>query len=243
MHTNTRTTERRGLVALAIVAATGCALVLGACSSSSPPSASPTGTGTPAQNYTAHALNLVSSDFPSSWKTLPSTGGPNVVRSSLNGCAVEEHAPKPATVAVSKNFLESSSGQEVGSQVQVFDEAHQATTTATTAGGSAVSSCLAPVVKSGLSATLTSQETVTGVTANVVPPHNTGPHAFAQQVVATISYPDKTGKTSTLDVYVLVEGFANGAAAVEAEFEQPGSPPSAAQVSSTMATLVQRAHA
>ena len=47
------------------------------------------GRARPRQNYTAHTLNLVSSDFPSTWKTLPTTGGPNVVRSSLNGCALQ----------------------------------------------------------------------------------------------------------------------------------------------------------
>jgi hypothetical protein len=165
------------------------------------------------------------------------------VRAALNQCAGEQHAPEPATVEVSKNFLDSSSGREVGSQVQVFNETSQATTTAKTAASSAVSSCIAPLVKSGLGATLTSQESVTNVSVTSVAPHNTGPHAFAQQVVATVSYPDKTGKSSSLDVYVLVDGFANGAATVEAEFESPGSAPPGDLVSSTMTTLVKRAHA
>ena len=228
---------------LPVLTAAACAVVLAACSSGSAPPAKATGTGTPAQNYTAHALNLVSSDFPSTWKTLPATGGPNVVRSSLNGCALQVHAPKPATTADSSNFLQSSTGLEVGSQVQVFDHPQQAATTATTAGSSSLSPCIAAVVKSGLSATVTSKETVTNVTAAPVDPHNSGPHAFAQEVVATISYPGKSGATSTLAVYVLVDGFAHGPVTVEAEFENPGSAPPDALVSSTMATLLKRAQA
>jgi hypothetical protein len=76
-----------------------------------------------------------------------------------------------------------------------------------------------------------------------VDPHNSGPDAFAQQVVATISYPGKSGATSTLAVYVLVDGFAHGPVTVEAEFENPGSAPPDALVSSTMATLLKRAQA
>jgi hypothetical protein len=228
---------------LPLLTAGACAVLLAACSSGGTPPAKATGTGTPAQNYTAHALNLVSSDFPSTWKTLAATGGPNVVRSSLNGCAVEAHAPKPATAAVSSNFLESSTGLEVGSQVQAFDHDQQAVATATAAGSTSLSSCLAAVVKSGLSATVTSKETVSNVTAAPVDPHNSAPHAFAQQVVATIAYPGKSGATTNLEVYVLVDGFAHGPVTVEAEFENPGSAPSDALVSSTMATLVKRAQA
>jgi hypothetical protein len=98
-------------------------------------------------------------------------------------------------------------------------------------------------VKSGLSATLTSKETVTSVAATSVNPHNDGPHAFAQQVIATISYPGKSGATSTLQVYVLVEGFAHGPVTVEGEFENPSSPPPSALISSTMTTLLKRAQA
>lgn len=230
-------------VGTAILASAVCAVVLAACSSGGTPSDAPSGTGTPTQNLAAHVLNLQASDFPSSWKTEPSNGGPNVVRATLNACVAAEHGPKPATVAVSKNFLDSSSGQEVGSQVQVFDQASQATSTATIAVGSAASSCIAPTVKSGLAQTLSSQESVTGVTATAVPPQNTGPHAFAQQVVAAISYPGQDGKTSSLNVYILVDGFASGTAVVEAEFEDPGSAPPDALVTSTMATLVKRAKA
>ena len=166
---------RRAPLLLSALTVAACAVGLAACSSSSTPPPKATGTGTPAQNYTAHVLNLVSSDFPSTWKTLPATGGANVVRSSLDGCALQVHAPRPATAAVSSNFLESSTGLEVGSQVQVFDRPPQAATTATLAGGGSVSSCLAAVVKSGLAATLTSKETVTNVTAAPVDPHNSGP--------------------------------------------------------------------
>ncbi|MFZ0251791.1 MAG: hypothetical protein WAL61_17740 [Acidimicrobiales bacterium] len=164
-----------------------------------------------------------------------------MVRSSVNGCALQLHAPKPATAAVSSNFLESATGLEIGSQVQVFDHSSQATATATSVGSSTLSACLAAVVKSGLSATLTSKETITNVTASPVDPQNSGPHAFAQQVVATISYPGKSGATSTLQVYVLVDGFAHGVVTVEGEFENPGSAPPNALVSSTMATLLKRA--
>jgi hypothetical protein len=232
---------RRPPFLLPVLSAATCAVVLAACSSSSAPPTKATGTGTATQNLAAHVLNLKSTDFPSTWKTYPATGGPNVVRSSLNGCALQLHAPTPATAAVSSNFLESATGLEIGSQVQVFDHASQAAATATTAASNSLSSCLAAVVKSGLSATLTSKESVTNVTAAPVDPHNSGPHAFAQQVVATISYPGKSGATSSLQVYVLVDGFAHGVATVEGEFENPGSAPPDARVSSTMATLLKRA--
>jgi hypothetical protein len=234
---------RRPPLLLPVLMAGACAVVLAACSSGSAPPPKATGTGTPTQNLTAHVLNLVSSDFPSTWKTLPATGGANVVRSSMDGCGLQVHAPKPATAAVSSNFLQSSTGLEVGSQVQVFDQAQQATKTATLSHGGSFSSCVAAVVKSGLSATLTSKETVTNVTAASVEPHNDGAHAFAQQVVATISYPGKSGATSTLEVYVLVDGFAHGPVTVEAEFENPSSAPPDALVRSTMATLLKRAQA
>ena len=59
--------------------------------------------------------------------------------------------------------------------------------------------------------------------------------------MATISYPGKSGATSTLQVYVLVDGFAHGVVTVEGEFENPGSAPPTTLVSSTMATLLKRA--
>ncbi len=230
------------LARVGIPAAAACAVVLGACSSSAPP-AQPSGTGTPAQNYAAHTLNLVSSDFPSSWKTIDNTGGTNPVRAALNGCVAEQQAPTPATVATSKNFLESTSGQEVGSQVQVFDQNSQAAHAASIAGTGTVSSCLGPVVKGSLAKTLTSQETLTNVTAAQVAPQNSGPHAFGQRVIATIGYTGKDGKPASEDVYVDVLGFSHGPVVVEAEFENPGSAPPASLEASTMAALLKRAGA
>ncbi len=220
-----------------------CAVVLGACSSGGAPSGNPSGSGTPAQDYAAHTLNLASSDFPSSWKTIPNTGGSNPVRSGLDACVVQQQGPTPAAVATSKNFLDTASGQEVGSQVQVFDGDGQAAHSATIAGTASVSSCLGPVVKGTLAKNLTSRETLTNVSASVVPPQSSGPHAFGQRVIATISYLGKDGKPASEDVYVDVLGFSHGPVVVEAEFENPGSAPSASLESSTMTTLLKRAQA
>ena len=117
------------------------------------------------------------------------------------------------------------------------------TRSATIAGSSSVSSCLAPVVKGTLTKNLTSQEALTNVTAGPVSPQNAGPHAFGQRVIATISYKGKDGKPASEDVYVDVLGFSHGPVVVEAEFENPGSAPSASLESSTMATLLKRAQA
>jgi hypothetical protein len=230
---------RAGIPAAAICAA----LLLGACSSNEGTKSQPSGTGTPAQNFTAHALNLVPSDFPSTWKTTNSTGGSNPVRSGVNTCVSRQHVSTPATVAVSKNFLDGTTGQEVGSQVQIFDRSGQATHGARIAGSSAVSSCLGPTVQTSLSKNLPAQETLTNVTASVLSSKDATPQDFGQQVVATISYTGKDGKPASEDVYVDVLGFAQGAALVEAEFENAGSAPPAALESSTMATLAKRAGA
>jgi hypothetical protein len=159
----------------------------------------------------------------------------------MNACVSRQQAPDPATVAVSKNFLDGSSGQEVGSQVQIFDQAGQATHGARTAASGAVASCLGPIVKGTLSKSLSSQEQLTNVSAALYPPKDPLPHGFGQQVVATISYKGQDGKQTSADVYVDVLGFAHGAALVEAEFENAGSAPPAALESSTMATLAKRA--
>ena len=132
----------------------------------------------------------------------------------------------------------------MGSQVQIFDSPEEANQAATIAGSSAVSACLGSLVQSELSSTLTANEKLTNVVALVIPPALSAvPHAFGQRVVATISYPQKDGKQGSTDVYIDVHGFPHGAALVEAEFENPGSAPSAALSSSTMATLLQSAKA
>lgn len=231
------------LVRVGIPAAVCAALLLGACSSSDNTKSQASGTGTPAQNFTAHALNLVSSDFPSSWKTTESTGGSNPVRSGVNACVGKQQGPTPTTAAVSKNFLDGTTGQEVGSQVQIFDQGSHATRGARIAGTAAVSSCLGPTIQDSLSKNLPAQETLTSVTASVLSPKDLLPHGFGQQVVATISYPGRDGKPASSAVFVDVLGFAHGTALVEAEFENAGSAPPATLESSTMATLVKRAGA
>jgi hypothetical protein len=219
-------------------------LLLAACSSGgNTPTGQPSGTGTPTQDYAAHALNLTGAAFPSSWKSESSTGGKNVVRSALNSCvAKQSNAPTPATAAVSSNFLDGTSGREVGSQVQIFDSPGEANQAAAIAGSSAVSSCLGPQVQSDLGSTLTANEKVTNVVASAIPPALASvPHAFGQRVVATISYPQKDGKQGSTDVYIDVHGFPHGAALVEAEFESPGSAPPADLSASTMTTLLKAA--
>ena len=229
---------RAGIPALALTA-----VLLGACSSGGTPSVAPSGTGTPVQNLAAHTLNLKSSDFPNSWKTTSSNSGANPVRSSLNACVLQSQASAPATAAVSDNFLQSSSGQEVGSQVQVFDQSDQAVRTATVAATSAVSLCLGSSTRSAIAKVLPSQETVQGTVASAVRPPQPGPHAFGQRVVATIAYKGQNGQPTTTDVYVDVLGFARGTVVVEAEFENARSAPSASLESSTMKTLLNRAGA
>ena len=232
---------RAGLI---VVASSG--LLLAACSSGGKtPTGQPSGTGTPTQNFAAHELNLTGAAFPSSWKSESSTGGKNVVRSALNSCvAKQSNAPTPATVAISSNFLDGTTGREVGSQVQIFDSPGEANQAATIAGSSAVSSCLGSQVQSELSSTLTSNEKLTNVVASVIPPVlSTVPHAFGQRIVATISYPQKDGKQGSTDVYIDVQGFPHGSALVEAEFESPGSAPPADLSASTMATLLKSAKA
>jgi hypothetical protein len=156
--------------------------------------------------------------------------------------AKQSNAPTPTTAAVSSNFLDGTSGQEVGSQVEIFDSLGEATQAAKIAGSSAVSSCVGSQVQSQLGGTLPSDEKLTHVAASVIPPVLPSiPHAFGQRVVATISYPQKDGKQGSTDVYIDVQGFPHGAALVEAEFESPGKAPADALSSSTMTALLKSA--
>ncbi len=171
-------------------------------------------------------------------------GGRNVVRSAINACvAKQSNAPTPATVAVSSNFLDESSGREVGSQVQIYDSPGQATQAAVIAASPAVSSCVGSQVQSQLAATLPSDEKLTNVVASGIPPVVTSvPHSFGQRVVATVSYPEKDGKQQgSTDIYIDVHGFPHGSALVEGEFESPGSAPPSSLTSATMASLLKSA--
>jgi hypothetical protein len=220
---------------------TALGFLLAACSSGgNAPTGQSAGTGTPTENFAAHELNLTKAAFPTSWKTESSTGGKNAVRSALNACvAKQSNAPTPATAAVSSNFLDGTSGREVGSQVQIFDSPGEATQAAMIAGSDAVSSCLGAAAKSDLEATLPSNEKLTNVVASATPsvvPQT--PHGFGQRVVATISYPQKDGTQGQTDVYIDVQGFPHGAALVEAEFENPGGAPSTPLTTATMGTLL-----
>ena len=61
----------------------------------------------------------------------------------LNSCvAKQSKAPIPVTAATSSNFLDGTTGREVGSQVQIFESPAEATAGGGIAGSSAVSSCL-----------------------------------------------------------------------------------------------------
>lgn len=227
-----------------LLVAIGSGMLFGACSSSgNAPKAQVTGTGTPVQNLAAHTLNLTGAAFPSSWKTESSTGGKNTVRSALNSCiAKQPNAPTPATVATSSNFLDGTTGREVGSQVQIFESPGEAKQTAVIAGSSAVSSCLGSTVQANLASTLPADEKLVNVVASEVPSVlTTTPNAFGQRVVATISYPQKDGKQGQTDVYIDVQGFPHGTGLVEAEFESPGSAPAAALTTMTMGALLKTA--
>jgi hypothetical protein len=218
-------------------------LFLVSCSSNSAPSnARQSGTGTPTQNLAAHELNLRSTDVPSSWKTQPSSGGKNAVRSAMDSCVAQSaKVGVPATVAVSSNFLDTATGREVGSQVQIFDSPGKAGSAAALAGSGETSACIGPQVKAALSGSLPSDETVTGVTASVIPSGISVAGSFGQRVVATLSYPGAGGAQSSSDVTVDVLGFPHGTALIEVEFESPKGAPSASLADPVMSTLVARA--
>jgi hypothetical protein len=203
-----------------------------------------TQSGTPAQNQLAQSLNLQAGDFPSAWTKESPTGGANSVRDALNGCVFSTSgAVVPAASAISSNFLNSSTGQEVGSQVQVFDSNAQASTNARHAASTATSSCMVTNVKAGLQKTLTSTVTLQNVGVKQVTANGTGKGGFAQLVGANLSYPGKNEQTKSTTVYVEVVGFPSGTALVEAEFENTGSPPPSALVTKTMGVLTARANA
>jgi hypothetical protein len=218
------------------------ACVAAACSSGGTPASTSKESGTPAQNSTAKSLNLRSGDLSESWTKEASNGGPNVVRNSLNSCLFSvSGSPSPAASAVSSNFLESSTGQEVGSQVQVFDTAGQATKSAINAASSGVSGCLPGDVKIGLQKTIVKTETVQTVAAKSVPALGTGRHGFAQEVAVVVGYPGKNEQQKSSTVYVEVVGFPSATALVEVEFENTGAKPPESLVTKTMQLLSARA--
>jgi hypothetical protein len=101
---------------------------------------------------------------------------------------------------------------------------------------------MASAVQSDLAATLPANEKLANVVVTPIPSVLTStPHAFGQRVVATISYPGKSGKQGQTDVYIDVQGFPHGTALVEAEFETPGKAPSNSLTSTTMAALLKSA--
>jgi hypothetical protein len=218
------------------------ACLTAACSSGGTNGKKDKSSGTPAQNQTAASLNLRAGDLPSSWTKQPSSGGPNVVRNALNNCVLKvAGSASSAASAISSNFLQSSTGQEVGSQVQVFDTSGQATKSAINAGSSTVSGCLPGLVKTGLQSTITKTESVQNVAAKSVQPLGTGKHGFAQEVAVVVAYPGKDEQQKTTVVYVEVVGFPSATALVEVEFESTGSAPPDSLVSKTMELLSNRA--
>ena len=165
------------------------------------------------------------------------------MRSALNACVAQQSkAPIPVTAATSSNFLDGTTGREVGSQVQIFESAAEAQQAAVIAGSSAVSACLGTMVQTKLAPTLPANEKLEKVVASGIPSVlTTTPNAFGQRVVATISYPQKDGKQGQTDVYLDVQGFPHGTALVEAEFESPGSAPPTALTTATMGALLKTA--
>ena len=224
------------------------ALVAAACSSSSTPPASSsktTGTGTASQDFLARALNLQNGDLPDeSWTKEPQGTGPNVVRESLNTCVLAVPSSiTPAATAVSTNFLQTATGQEVGSQVQVFNSDAEAATNSKNAASGSVSNCMSGKIKTGLQGTVGKGVTVQSVATTSVPPAGTPTGGFAQQTAAGVTYPDKNKKQQSTTVYVEVVGFPSKSALIEAEFENTGAPPPADVVASTMQLLAKRAAA
>jgi hypothetical protein len=192
----------------------------------------------------AQADNLRAGDLPHSWTKEALGTGPNVVRDSLNSCVLSvSSSPTPAASAVSSNFLQQSTGQEVGSQVQVFSRTKEATTSAKNAASSTVSGCMTPSIKTGLQSTLAKTETLQNVLVKSVPPIGSVPHGFAQLAAVLVSFPGKNEKVQSTTIYVEVVGFTSAKALVEVEFENAGSPPPASVVSPTMEALVKRSGA
>lgn len=236
--------RRRRLAVVAGVAAV--AAVAAACGSSGPSaSGSSAGSASTAQQSTAHALNLTSADLPHGWSSEPQGTGPNVIRRSFDHCLAQVpgvHAP--VTSAVSSNFLDLTTGREIGSQVQVYASAAQAAKAASHAGSTAASGCLQSTIGSELPGTLPKGESVQRVTVTAGGAPGTAAHEFSQRVTTLLTYPTtKTGQSGGTTVIIDVVGFASGTALVEAEFESTGSAPDRQLERATMAALEKRAAA
>jgi hypothetical protein len=232
--------RRKLVLGLAVVACVGAA-----CGSGNPPSATnKQETGTPAQNALASSLNLQPGDLPdATWTKEPAGTGPNVVRDALNSCLLSASGSNtPAASAFSSNFLQQSSGQEIASQVQVFNSDSEAKKSAVNAAAASVGSCMSPEVNSGLAKTLSTTVTLQNVAVRSVPPTGTGPNGFAQETAAIVAFTNKE-KQQTTTVYVEVVGFPSKTALVEAEFENTGAAPPKTLVKSTMTLLSKRAAA
>lgn len=225
-----------GLAAI-VVLATACGS-----SGTSPSTTTVPGHPNSAQQFSAEYLNLVSTDLPHGWTKEPQGRGPNVVRTSLNGCvAAAPGVATPVATAASPNFLNVSNGKEIGSQVQVYKSPADASRAAAAAGTSAASSCLQASITTKLPPTLPSTESLKHVTVTTGPDPSKVTGDFAQEVTTLLTYPIKAGETGGSTVFIDVVGFSSGAALIEAEFESTGSPPSPALEQATMAALRKRA--
>jgi hypothetical protein len=239
-----RARPRRGT--WAIVATLGVvAAVAAACGGGGGPASSGTGDGahaTTAQKTAAHSLNLQAADVPKGWHEQPQGNGPNVVRTSLDTCLVQSsQVATPVVSATSSNFLDLTTGREIGSQVLVYGSTAQAKAAEKRAGSGTMSSCLQGMVSAKLPGTLPSGEKVAKVSVTARPAGASW--TFGQRVVVTLSYPLNGGTKGGSTVFIDVLGFTSGTALVEAELESTGSPPPSSLESSTMAALQQRAAA
>jgi hypothetical protein len=219
-----------------------CALLLTSCGTSgSTGGKSSSGQSTSEQELAARLLNLKSSDFPSSWSTITTTTGKNAVRSSFDKCiAAQSGAKTPATTAISSNFLDRSTGAEVGSQVQLFDSATQASANARIAGDSVVGTCLQSGVSHVLPTTLEGSESLVRANVTSLTPPTFGSHPFGQRTAVAISHAGPKG-TEVTNVYVDMLGFDTGTALIATEFENTGTPPTTQFERKTMETLAHRA--
>ena len=180
--------------------------------------------------------------MPTGWRRQPQGHGPNVVRNALDSCLVQSSkVATPVVSAASANFLDLTTGREIGSQVLVYATTAQAEAAGRRAGSSTMSGCLQHTVGAKLPGTLPSGEQVTEVSVTARPAGASW--SFGQRVVVTVGYPLNSGKTGGSTVFIDVLGFTSGTALVEAELESTGSAPPQALKDATMAALQARAGA
>lgn len=228
-----------GLLALAMLAA-ACGSSAGSGSGLNRKNKVPAGNA--AEVLTARNLNLTLGDLPGGWKQEPPVKGPNVVREAINSCLATAHgASRVAATAASPEFIDLDDGQEIGSQVQVYETPAEATAAATAAGKQTLSSCIQATVTADLPKSLPSGEKLnrTSVAADTVPSRTSD--EFSQRVLTDVTFPTGNGGVGGSAVYTDVLGFPSGSSLVEAEFESTGSVPTEAVERQVLTALASRA--